>query len=123
MYPILCKGDKLIVKLCDNEQYDVGDIIVFPYKQEGLLIHRILMIKDGRYFCKGDNSFRIEDIPMNQVVGRAAVSNDWHNSEDFITWSLLIGKIYKKTGYQSNVTKSTPEYNEYKRKYLDKHEI
>ena len=68
MYPILCNGDKLIVKLCDNEQYDVGDIIVFPYKQEGLLIHRILMIKDGRYCCKGDNSFRIEDIPMNQVV-------------------------------------------------------
>lgn len=120
MYPILCNGDKIEVVLRTSEQYSVGDVIVFPYKNEGLIIHRILKIQEGRYFCKGDNSFRIEDILLDQAVGKAVISDDWHNSDIFIERSWYIGKLYKKLGYQSNLIKDTFEYCEYARDYLIK---
>lgn len=120
MYPILCNGDKIEVILRTSEQYSVGDVIVFPYKNEGLIIHRILKIQEGRYFCKGDNSFRIEDILLDQAIGRAVISDDWHNSESFIERSWFIGKLYKKMGYKSSLTKDTVEYREYAREYLIK---
>lgn len=120
MYPILCNGDKIEVIIRTSEQYSVGDVIVFPYKNEGLIIHRILKIQEGRYFCKGDNSFRIEDILLDQVIGKAVIPGDWHNSESFIERSLLIGKLYKKMGYKSSLVKDTAEYREYAREYLIK---
>ncbi len=59
MLPILHAGDSILV--CRKDIYEEGDILVFFYKQNELLVHRLLKIKNGRYFCKGDNAFRLED--------------------------------------------------------------
>lgn len=73
MNPTLFEGDKVIIEKCD--EYRIGDILVFNYKNEGILIHRLLYC-DGRYFCKGDNAFRLEDIEYNQIIGKAVLVNN-----------------------------------------------
>ena len=73
MNPTLFEGDKVVIKKCD--QYKIGDILVFYYKNEEILIHRLIKI-NNRYFCKGDNSFRLEDIEYNQIIGKAISVNN-----------------------------------------------
>ena len=40
MNPILKEGDKLTVARC--EDYEIGDILVYLYKHDELLVHRLL---------------------------------------------------------------------------------
>ena len=60
MNPTLFEGD--IVTVRSFEDYELGDIIVFSYKHHELLVHRLLKKENNRYFCKGDNSLRLEDM-------------------------------------------------------------
>ena len=41
-----------VVTIRRAESYEVGDILVFLYKNNELLIHRLLRIKDKRCFCQ-----------------------------------------------------------------------
>ena len=60
MIPALSDGD--VVTLKQEDQYHVGDILVYLYKEGKLLIHRLLRIDNGRYYCKGDNSRDIRSL-------------------------------------------------------------
>lgn len=60
MLPTLHPGDS--IEICSKDDYTIGDILVFFYKNDTVLVHRLLKIENRRYFCKGDNSFRLEDI-------------------------------------------------------------
>lgn len=68
MLPTLSEGDILYVYA--QQEYSIGDIIVFSYPQEGYLVHRIIEIEKGAIMCKGDNSKRIEIIMKRQIVGK-----------------------------------------------------
>lgn len=68
MQPILNQGDK--VRINREEDYKVGDIILFRYRQEGNLIHRIIGIENGIFCCKGDNAIRIEYILPRHILGK-----------------------------------------------------
>ena len=69
MNPLLQEGDVANIKF--HEKYSVGDIIIFDYEDEGVLIHRIIKIENGSYVCKGDNAFRIEVVPDIKILGKA----------------------------------------------------
>ena len=111
MNPTLFEGDKVIIK--KSNEYIIGDIIVFNYKNEGILIHRLLKY-DGRYFCKGDNAFRLEDIEYNQIIGKAVLVNnttiqpwdDWKVrlsysfNREFVQLRYNMDKIKKRTIYR-----------------------
>lgn len=71
MLPALNEGDEISVKKEDD--YHVGDIIVFDYPGEGLLIHRIISIDDGIYICKGDNAIRKEPVMKRKIIGKAVL--------------------------------------------------
>ncbi len=116
MLPTLKPGDA--VKVCKKTEYIVGDVLVFNYKDEGLLVHRLLKIADGRYCCKGDNSFRLEDVDFSAIMGCVALTEDKLNTEEFISASYKINRIFRKNGYNAELTKQTDEYNEYFQKYL-----
>ena len=73
MEPSLHAGD--VVTIRRFESYEVGDILVFLYKNNDLLIHRLLRIKDKKYFCKGDNAFRLEDVSYEQIFGKVIKVN------------------------------------------------
>ncbi len=116
MCPIIYDGQKVTVSRA--EHYTPGDIVIFQYKNEGLLAHRLLKIINGRLFCKGDNSFRIEDITEEQIIGTVILNNDRHNDLTFIEASYSIGKLFKKCRYNSEILRSHPQYVEYAKLYL-----
>jgi signal peptidase len=117
MGPILHDGDTIVV--CQKDGYSVGDILVYRYKENELLIHRLLKIEGDRYFCKGDSAFRLEDISQEQIIGAVITKNDSNNNAEFVKASLGINGIFRKCGYNLETAKKTPEYLDYERKYLE----
>ena len=118
MFPILYSGDN--IKVCAKDDYSIGDIIVFFYKENTLLVHRLLKIENGRYFCKGDNSFRLEDVEKKDIIGAVQLEYDAHNTPEFIAASYSISRIFRKCGYNTDIIKLTDEYLHYADRYLKK---
>ncbi len=118
MNPVLSHGN--VVTVCKKETYDIGDILIFIYKDQSIISHRLLKIQDGRYFCKGDNSFRLEDITADQIIGAIQLNSDPNKNDAFYAASLQINKIFRACGYQAEKTKQTPAYLQYKKTYLER---
>ncbi len=95
----------------------IRDIVVFYYKEDSLIIHRILKVNNGRYYCKRDNSFRIEDVLYDWIIGKVNFEKT-NKTDELIVESLKINKIFRQNGYDINKTKNTKEYKHYKDKYL-----
>lgn len=96
MSPIIQSGDK--VTITTSEQYCLGDVLVFEYKEEGLLIHRLVDI-DNMFLCKGDNAFRLEDVPKEDIVGKVIEINEkpmvrWNKEEVKLSYKVHV--IYEK---------------------------
>lgn len=113
MNPTLFEGDIITIQQYDN--YEVGDILVFTYKTGELLVHRLLK-KDNRYFCKGDNAFRLEDITYEQIIGKVTAVN----GERIQTWdgwkiklSYDVNRAFIKYRYDVQKTKQTEIYKLY----------
>ena len=116
MVPVLHDGDT--VSVCRKDGYEVGDILVFVYKSGELLVHRLLKVENDRYFCKGDNSFRLEDVDADHIIGAVILENDAHRNDSFISASLRINGIFRRCGYDIAKTRETAEYQAYSMKYL-----
>lgn len=116
MLPILHPGD--CIKVCMKDEYVVGDIIVFFYKKDILLVHRLLKVVNGRYFCKGDNSFRLEDVEKEAIIGAVILSIDVNNTPEFITASYHMNRLFRCYGYSIEKTKLSSEYASYYKKYI-----
>ena len=71
MEPLI--SDDVIAFYTVMENYSVGDIVVFEYLQDGgkrIISHRIIHKEGDQYLCKGDNSFRIEKITFDEILGK-----------------------------------------------------
>ena len=120
MEPTLCEGD--IVTLKRAEAYEVGDILVFRYKYNELLIHRLLRIDNGRYYCKGDNSFRLEDVEYEQIAGKVVLKNSeplLPFTQTAIILSYLVNRAFRKNKYSIEETKKSGIFRFYKQ-YIEK---
>lgn len=121
MQPTLTAGD--VVTLASCEEYDIGDILVFTYKQEGLLIHRLLDKRDGRYFCKGDNTFRLEDITLEQIAGKVIALNGQSLSpcpSRLVILSYLVNRAFFRCRYDVEKTRQTAIYQLYQKIIINK---
>lgn len=74
MNPTLYEGDIVLVQRMPS--YEVGDILVYDYGNEGLLIHRYIHFEHGLYHCRGDNTIRIERISMKRILGKVISFED-----------------------------------------------
>lgn len=113
MNPTMWEGDKVTV--CRTDNYAVGDVLVFLYKGE-LLIHRLLKIEKGRYFCKGDNAFRLEDMPLDSIAGKVTLLNGKPLASlpsTWITLSYLVNRTFRKCSYDVEITKQSGVYRFY----------
>ena len=102
MLPVLHDGD--VISVCGRDDYAVGDILVFAYKNGGILVHRLLKIENGRYFLKGDNALRLEDVSKEQIFGAVLLEEDPHRTAEFISASYQISRIFRKCGYNAGET-------------------
>lgn len=123
MNPTLFEKDIITVKKFDD--YDIGDILVFTYKSGELLVHRLLKKSDHQYYCKGDNSFRLEDITKDQIAGKVIRLNHREMepcSKRLITLSFLVNRAFFKCRYDTEKTRETPIYKLYEKTILRKEE-
>lgn len=85
-----------VINIENSEGYDVGDILVYNYNGEGLLVHRLLKTDDV-LVCKGDNAFRFEKIRKDEVIGKV-MSINGKKVNQWETWkiglSFEIGKLF-----------------------------
>lgn len=123
MYPAILPNDKVFIAQKDN--YNVGNILVYTYRSEQYLIHRLLRRVHNRYYCKGDNSFRIEDISYQEILGQVEFilrNNHIIVPEDvsleFIKHSLKIGLEFSRIGYNRDKILNSTTYIKYKQLYL-----
>ncbi len=122
MEPALYEGDAVTLRRA--ERYEAGDILVFTYKHNELLIHRLLRVENGRYYCKGDNSFRLEDVAYEQIAGKVILRNRealLPFSPTAIALSYLVNRAFRKNGYSTDKTKQSGIYRFYEH-YLKKAE-
>lgn len=117
MLPIIHEGES--IPICRKDDYEIGDILVFIYKQDRLIVHRLLKIQGERYFCKGDNSFELEEFGFGQIIGAVLLEDDPHRTTEFVLDSYHINIIFKECGRDIGRTKQTEEYKSYYKKYLE----
>lgn len=75
MLPILHRGDMIF--LVGAAEPKVGDIIVYEFKKDYPIVHRIIEIRDGGYVMKGDANpvtdqqyFGTPPVTKSQVKGK-----------------------------------------------------
>lgn len=113
MQPTLYEGDIITIAKCDD--YNVGDILVFGYKDDTLITHRLIK-KTEYYLCKGDNAFRIEDITFSQIIGKVVRIN----STEVIGWehwkidlSYQVNRLFHACRYDVSKTREMALYKLY----------
>lgn len=119
MNPFIQEGDKITI--IQELMYYPGDILVFVYKSKNILVHRLLKRENNIYFCKGDNSFRLEDIKENQIIGKVIRINGSSVipcSDELINLSYLVNREYRKCKYSREDTQMSAIYIQYK-KYIE----
>lgn len=124
MEPYLFAGDVVTVEADDD--YITGDILVFYYKEEKLLIHRLLDEVGGRYFCKGDNALRVEDVTGDQIVGKVTLVNG-EPPESWFYWKIdlsrRVGKEFHRCRYDAAATKESKIYRLYQSLVLKRKDL
>lgn len=103
MQPVLWDGDLILVQPQTNLKR--GDIVLFIYHGEGVLAHRVIRRAKYNFLCKGDNSFRIEKVSseciIGKVIGRYA-EKGWHNRcFRFRIISMFVCYLSNKVNQQS----------------------
>lgn len=122
MLPAFAEGDCIKIKKADN--LSAGDIIVFVYNMN-LLVHRILCIRQETLYCKGDNSFRIEEITYDDILGkvtgamrsRAAAEQTEiklpEPDEEFLALSMAVGREFLRLGCDRERMRESQVFQQY----------
>lgn len=121
MYPVVKEEDVVVVKRSDF--YEVGDILVFTYNTDELLIHRLLRKKEDLFLCKGDNSFRLEMFTKERIIGKVVEINNEpvpFISQEQINMSFEVNKEFTKNNYDVDKTVSSEIYKIYFDMYINK---
>ena len=124
MMPTIEDGTKIIVS--EKKIYELGDILVFSnIVSKRLNVHRLVMKCNGFYYCKGDNSFAIEKITVNNIIGAVLFQNingiftePKKQTKQFIYHSLRVGLEFCKMGFDKEKILDSKIYVDYKTKYL-----
>lgn len=70
MYPMLRdRRDRVIIKSVGDKKLRRYDLPLYRYPDGRYVLHRILKVKDGYYIIRGDNTYSLERIPFEWVIG------------------------------------------------------
>ena len=129
MFPVFQEGD--LAGIQRKEKYETGDILMYQYKKEGILLHRLITMDGESYCCKGDNSFRIEVIQWDSIWGTACYRLHEGKREalqcpdGLPEASLAVNRYLKENGYSLDKLFRSELYRQYQIKYLggEEHEV
>jgi len=119
MNPLLYDGDIITIQSQDN--YNIGDVLVFNFQDKELLTHRLLLKENGVYFCKGDNVYRLEEVTVKQIIGKVIFINGKPLPpcpRKLIEMSLAVSQQFQLLGRNVKLTKETEEYKLYQKMFL-----
>ena len=123
MYPAVLPNDKVFISR--KNDYDAGAILVYVYRSEQYLIHRLLRCINNRYYCKGDNSFRLEEVEKQDILGQVEfiLRNDHiiipkYVTPEFIQHSFKILIEFLCNGFNRDNIQNSDIYIKYKHLYL-----
>ena len=103
MWPVLDRGDLILIKGATREEIEVGTILIFRHGA-GITIHRVIRLDGDTIVTKGDaNNKEDEPITFDDVVGRSPI---WFGRPAKIP---LVGQIALMMGPQVAVTQDGEE--------------
>lgn len=100
MWPVLKKGDLVVIRGVSKQELAVGDIIVFKNPENHTLtIHRIVRMDASTLTTKGDANFREDQpVPYENVVGKTVL---WEQSPVRMPWvgsvTMLVNSFIAST--------------------------
>lgn len=128
MNPVLYEGD--IVTISPEDNYNVGEILVFVYNENELLIHRLIEIKDGIYYCKGDNALRMEKTSTDNIFGKVSqIRRSGQNihippcTDKLIIMAKAVNAMFFKRRYDPVKTREAYIYKIYNKIFIDGEDI
>lgn len=68
MLPMLRQGEDRVVLVPPEFPLPVGTVVLFRRGRERVL-HRIIAVRDGIYWIRGDNCVAAEKVAENQIIG------------------------------------------------------
>lgn len=120
MFPTLREGDQ--IDIVPQKEYCIGDILVFIYKDNSIVAHRLLK-QNEKLYCKGDNSFLLEHVNRTNVLGKVIglyragkYSIPVKFDNEMISLSYRISKEFRICGYDKNIISQKTIYIDYKNK-------
>jgi len=70
MWPVLEKGDLILIKGTKKDDIKIGDVVVYE-AENGFIIHRVTELMDESFITKGDaNTASDQPIKYDKVVGK-----------------------------------------------------
>ena len=131
MNPVLYEGDiAAISPMNSDDTYNIGDILVFVYNRDELLVHRLIEIKGDMYYCKGDNALRMEKISADQIIGKVTgIRRNWQDvslppcTAKLIIMAKAVNMMFFKRRYDPDKTRETYIYKIYKKIFIDGEDI
>lgn len=94
MYPLLKSRLDTVYIVKTQDKLKKYDVVLFRRKGNNqLVLHRIIKIKDGKYYIRGDFDFLTEVVDENQIIG--IMTEFTHNGKPQNV-NLLIYRIYYK---------------------------
>lgn len=93
MRPLFKEGrDTVIIERAEHplKKYDV---VLYRAGEGRYVLHRVLSVCDGYYIIRGDNTFVLEKVPFDEVVG---VLTSFHRGKSFHRVSEFGYKLYSR---------------------------
>ena len=69
MYPMLRNKQDVVVVEKLNRELKRYDVPLYRMPSGKLILHRILKVEEDRYIIRGDNTYSLEYIPKEYVIG------------------------------------------------------
>ena len=70
MYPMLRdRRDRVVILPTDGKRLKRYDLPLYKKPNGKYVLHRILRVKKDHYVIRGDNTYRLERIPFDWVIG------------------------------------------------------
>ena len=119
MYPLLIHRKTLVKIEKINEELQISDLPLYKRKDQ-YVIHRIIGVNNGYYQIRGDNTYTIEQVNKEAVIGKVIEiyrNGKWFsvNNQSYKAYSKVWMKTY---GLREKVVKVKRRIGRWKRKYL-----